>query len=89
MSTRNINYYLLKLARLSGWLLLPLVVLYIVTGFVLCRKFGFHKLMSLSTARLLHQIFDWPLLVVFAVHVSLTVYFSLRRWGWIGRRNCP
>jgi len=89
MSTRNINYYLLKLARLSGWLLLPLVLLYIVTGFVLCRKFGFHKLMSLNTARLLHQVFDWPLLVVFGVHVSLTVYFSLRRWGWIGRQNCP
>jgi hypothetical protein len=45
--------------------------------------------MSLNTARLLHQVFDWPLLVVFGVHVSLTIYFSLRRWGWIGRQNCP
>ena len=37
---KNIHYYLIKAARISGWLLLPLTVLYIVTGFALCGEYG-------------------------------------------------
>ncbi len=87
MPKRNLNYYLLKLARVSGWLLLPLMLVYLVTGFALCGKFGFSRLIDLQTALLIHQIFDWPLIVVFAVHSSVTVYFAMRRWGWIKKRT--
>ena len=40
MSARSWNYYLVKTARVSGWLLFLLVLLYIVTGFALCGEFG-------------------------------------------------
>ncbi len=87
MPKKTVNYYMFKTARLSGWLLLPLMVIYIGTGFSLCGKFGFGGLIDLQTALVVHQIFDWPLVIVFAVHVSTTVYFALRRWGWIKTHN--
>ncbi len=87
MFEKSIHFYLLKLARLSGWLLLPLVIIYLGTGFALCGKLGFSRWMDLRTALAIHQIFDWPLVVLFVLHATTTVYFALRRWGWIKNRN--
>ena len=39
----RLNYYLVKIARVSGWLLFVLVLIYIVTGFALCGDLGFEK----------------------------------------------
>ncbi len=84
---RRLNYYLIKTARLSGWLLLPLMVIYIGTGFALCGMFGFSHLIDLRTALEIHRVFDWPLVIAFAVHTSITTYFAMRRWRWIKRRT--
>ena len=91
MPKHTSHYYLLKLARLSGWLLLPMVIIYIGTGFALCGMLGFSKWMDLRTALRIHQIFDWPLVALFLVHASVTSYFAMRRWGWIKNRTkrCP
>jgi succinate dehydrogenase/fumarate reductase cytochrome b subunit len=86
MPNRNVNYYLVKTARISGWLLFFLVLLYIVTGFVLCGRYGFNKLIDEQTAIVLHKIFEWPLVIVFFVHSVVTIYFAMRRWGWIKKR---
>jgi len=90
MPKKNIHYYLLKTARVSGWLLLLLMLLYILTGFALCGKLGMSRWMDLQTALYIHQLFDWPLVALFLIHVSISVYFSLRRWGWIKNKskNC-
>jgi hypothetical protein len=87
---KNIHYWLLKTARLSGWLLVPLMLLYIGTGFALCGKLGFSHWMNLQTALAMHQIFDWPLVAMVVVHASMTTYFAFRRWGWIKskKRTC-
>ena len=84
---KTTHYYLLKLARLSGWLLLPLVILYIGTGFVLCGEFGFSRWMAPETALSIHRIFEWPLVGLFVLHATITSYFAMRRWGWIKIRN--
>ena len=84
---RTVHYYLIKTVRLSGWSLLVLMAIYIVTGFALCDKLGMRQLLDTQSALVIHQIFDWPLLAAFAVHSSLTVYFALRRWGWIKSKN--
>ncbi len=90
MAAKNRHYYLLKTARLSGWLLAPLVILFILTGFALRRELGVHTWIAANTAVVLHRIFEWPLVVCFLVHTSITSYFALRRWGWIKsrKRNC-
>ncbi len=80
---KNIHYYLLKIARVSAWLLLLLMILYILTGFVLCGEFGMSRWMDSKTALYIHQIFEWPLVALFLIHASIAIYFSFRRWGWI------
>jgi succinate dehydrogenase/fumarate reductase cytochrome b subunit len=87
MAVRTIHYYLMKTVRLSGWLLFVLVLGYILTGFSLCGKLGFSRVVDLQTALAIHKIFDWPLVAVFAVHSAATIYFALRRWGWIRTRT--
>ena len=90
MPRKNIHYYLIKTARLSGWLLFVLVLLYIGTGFSLCGEYGVSKVIDYTTALAIHQIFEWPLIVLFLVHSGITIYFAMRRWGWIGKgkRHC-
>ncbi len=85
----NLNYYLLKIARITGWLLFVLVLVYILTGFALCGKLGFDQCIDLQTALGIHQILDWPLVSIFLVHSLVTIYFAMRRWGWIKPRNKP
>ena len=87
MPRKTLHYYLLKLARLSGWLLLPLVIIYIGTGFALCGKLGFSQWIDLQTALAIHQLFDWPLVGLFLLHATITSYFAMRRWGWIKNRK--
>jgi len=83
MARRSLHYYLMKTARTTGWVLLGLMVVYIVTGFSLCGKLGMSGLLDIQSALVIHRLFDWPLVAVFVVHSSITVYFALRRWRWI------
>jgi hypothetical protein len=87
MARARVNYWLMKTARVSGWLLLPLVILYILTGFALCGEYGFSKVISPEAALNIHKWFEWPLVGVVLAHSSTTIYFALRRWGWIKRRT--
>ena len=87
MANRNASYYLMKTARISGWLLFVLVLLYIMTGFSLTGEFGFGRLISPQSALAVHEIFEWPLIAIFAVHSAITIHFALRRWGWIRTRS--
>ena len=48
MARRKLTYWLVKLARISGWLLFFLVLLYIVTGFSLCGEPGLSEAVHCS-----------------------------------------
>jgi len=87
MSRRNINYWLIKLLRLSGWLLLPLMIIYLVTGFSLCGQFGINQWIEDTVALALHRLLEWPLVGAFLAHALVAIYFAFRRWGWIRSRN--
>ncbi len=88
MPNRNLHYYLIKTARVSGWILLPLMVLFIITGFSLRGEFGLSRVVALPTALAIHRVFEWPLVAVFVAHAAITIYFAMRRWGWIRTRTC-
>lgn len=87
MAKKSVNFYLVKAVRISGWVLFFIMVLFITTGFALCGKFGFNKVMSTQDALTIHKIFDMPLILFFLVHSLIGIYLALRRWGWIRKRT--
>ena len=87
MARKNVNYYLVKTTRLTGWLLLLLMLVYVVTGLRMRGELGLEGFLDYDPAHAIHQLFIWPLIVVFVVHSVVTVYFAFRRWGWIGKRT--
>ena len=62
---------------------MALMAIYIVTGFSLCDKLGVRTVIDTQSALIVHQLLDWPLVAAFVVHSSITVYFAMKRWGWI------
>lgn len=87
MASRNIHYYLVRTARATGWLLLVLMLLYMVTGLAMRGEFGLDRVLAYEPALAIHQAFIWPLIGIFAAHSLVTIYFAMRRWGWIGKRT--
>ena len=87
MAKRNLNYYLIKIERLTGWFLVPILVTFLCTGYALCGEFGVDRWLDPNQALAVHQFLDLPLLALFLVHATLAANFSFRRWGWIGRRK--
>ena len=83
MAKRTFNYYLIKIVRISGWVLLPVVLLYIGTGFTMCGKFGVVSAGWLNVSEILHKTFPWPLVVILLAHSITPVYMAMRRWGLI------
>jgi len=87
MATRNLAYYLTKTIRISGWFLLVITLICIVSGFTMCGTLGFSNLLDSKTALEIHKIFVWPLAGLYLVHAAASIYMAMRRWGWIGRRT--
>jgi len=86
MTAKTLHYYLIKTARLTGWLLFVLVLLYIVTGFAICGEYRVSEWIDAQSALAVHKLFEWPLVVIFLAHSLVTIYFAMRRWGWIKTR---
>ena len=79
----------LKLVRWTGWLLLPVVLAFLVTGYAMSGRYGLGRLTDEKQALTLHKLMHLPLgLLVFA-HVVPSVYLALLRWGWIKQRHTP
>lgn len=73
----------LKLVRWTGWLLLPVVVAFLATGYAMSGRYGFGALADEKTALTLHKLLHVPLLLLVAVHVVPSTYLAFVRWGWI------
>ena len=87
MAKKTVNYYLVKIVRITGWILFLIMVLFITTGFALCGKYGFGKIISTQAALRIHKIFDMPLIVFFLAQSLVAIYLAFRRWGWIKKRK--
>ena len=83
----KINFVCLKTMRWSGWLLLPLVMGFLLTGYIMTGHHGFSKLLDEETALTLHRMFHLPLIVLVLAHVAPAAYLAFQRWGWIKHRE--
>ncbi len=83
----KLNIASIKIMRWSGWLLLPLVMLFLLTGYIIDGRYGFSKLLDEKSALTFHRMLHLPLIVLVVAHVAPAVYLALQRWGWIKHRD--
>lgn len=83
----TLNLLFLKIVRWSGWLLVPLVLGFLATGYGASGRYGFSSLMDEKTAIALHKLLHLPLLVLVLAHVAPAMYLAMQRWGWIKQRQ--
>jgi hypothetical protein len=85
----RLNRVCLKLVRWSGWALLPVVVLFLLTGYIMDGRYGLSKLLDEKTALTFHRMLHLPLMIVVLAHSLPAVYLAIQRWGWIKNRGEP
>ncbi len=73
MKTKN----LLKIANISGWLLVTMLVLYFISGYAMVHKYGMNALMSKSQAWFWHSYLTIPFIILLFAHI--TPYFIVRK----------
>jgi hypothetical protein len=83
----KLNLVSLKMMLWSGWLLLPLVMLFLLTGYIMDGRHGFGKLLDEKSALTFHRMLHLPLIVLVVAHVVPAVYLAFQRWGWIKHRE--
>lgn len=72
--------YLIKANRLTAWLLLFIVPVLLFTGYGITGRYEF--ISEIATAEdylYIHSLFIYVLIVVFAVHAAINIYFAIRR----------
>ena len=82
----KLNIVSIKIMRWSGWLLLPLVMLFLLTGYIMDGRYGFSKLLDEKSALTFHRMLHLPLIILVVAHVVPAVYLAMQRWGWIKQR---
>jgi hypothetical protein len=82
----RLNLISLKIIRWSGWLLLPLVLGFLLTGYIMDGRYGFGRLLDEKSALTFHRMLHLPLIVLVVAHVVPAVYLAFQRWGWIKTR---
>lgn len=81
------NYIFIKSVRWTGWLLLPLVLCFLVTGYIMDGRYGFGRLLDEQTALAFHRLMHLPLITLVLVHSLAAAYLAFQRWGWIAKRD--
>ncbi len=71
------NKYLLKIAGISGWLLLAMLVFYFVSGYAIVHKYGLDSIMSNSQAWFWHKYLTIPFFIFLILHI--VPYFIVRK----------
>lgn len=74
----KINRPLFKINRISGWLMLIFMFIFVTSGYALTK----HIIMPTVPARYLHTTLDIYMMPVFLAHVLINTKFALKRWGF-------
>jgi len=79
-------YLCLKTLRWTGWLLLPLVLCFLTTGYIMDGRYGFGSLLDEKQALTFHRMLHLPLILLVLLHSLVAALLTLHRWGWIQRK---
>jgi hypothetical protein len=83
------NFILLKTVRWSGWPMLPLLVLFLLTGYIMDGRYGLSRLLDEKSALTFNRMLHIPLMVLVLAHSLPAAYLAMQRWGWIKPRTRP
>jgi hypothetical protein len=83
----RLNFFMLKTVRWSGWPLLPLVLLFLLTGYIMDGRYGLSRVMDEKSALTFHRMLHLPMIVLVLAHSVPAAYLAMQRWGWIKSRN--
>ena len=83
----KLNLILLKTVRWSGWPLLPVVLVFLLSGYIMSGRYGFGNLLDEKTALTIHKMIHLPLIILLVAHTVPAVYLALQRWSWIKSRT--
>lgn len=83
----KLNYILLKVVRWTGWPLLPLVLFFLLTGYIMDGRYGLSRLLDEKSALTVHRMLHLPLIALVLAHTLPAAYLAMQRWGWIKRRE--
>lgn len=72
----NSGRLLIKVSRISAWLLLALMVIFLLSGYAWVNRI----IMPIELARWMHTELDLLLVVLLLVHVLISIKFTLARW---------
>jgi hypothetical protein len=81
------NLILLKVVRWSGWPLLPLILLFLLTGYIMDGRYGLSRVLDEKSALAFHRLLHVPLIVLVLAHSLAAAYLALQRWGWTRPRS--
>ncbi len=81
MNSSKVLRYLIKIERWSCWFLFVLLILFFVSGYSVAGMYGFEKIMSKRLALTIHSTLHIPTLVLFAIHMAIRLYFTIKRWS--------
>jgi len=78
MNKFNLDKTLYKSVKISGWLLLLMLIVYFVSGYALVKEYGFDRLMSHKNAWKWHSMLALPFLTVLLLHIFPSFYFAAK-----------
>ncbi len=85
----TLNFVMLKAVRWTGWPLLLLIPLFLLTGYIMDGRYGFSRLLDEKTALTFHRMLHLPLIILVLAHSLPAAYLAFQRWGWINPRDEP
>ena len=85
----KLNYISLKVVRWTGWPLVPLVLLFLLTGYIMDGRYGLSRVLDEKSALTIHRMMHAPLIVLVLAHSLAAAYLAMQRWGWIRPREEP
>ena len=89
ITMNRFNIVCLKTVRWSGWPLLPVVFLFLLTGYIMSNRYGLSRLLDQNTALAYHRMLHLPLMILVLAHSAPAAYLAFQRWGWIKHRAEP
>ena len=82
-----IHHFFIKIVRWTGWLQLPVLVVFFLSGYAMSDRFGLGVLASEQAALAVHRAMHVPMLALLVAHVIPSVYLSMLRNGWMKSRR--